>query len=697
MKRALIVFLILTIILTGTLKNTSYGEGLYDKKLEEAILIVKELFDISDEYDEFNSFVSTSDDEVYFYLSWQDTREELDIINVNLDGNGKIRSYNKYPSRYKEPEQKLPTYTKKEAEEFALEFVGKIDPDIGKTIRLATDNNPLIANELNYNFNYHRYINDIPYYQNSISVSVNKYTGQITSYYANWDYKIEFPKPKGIISNEDAIKFYESGIGLKPIFKENRYSPRPLADGNKWNHYLVYSPFETNKGIDAFTGEIVDSNYFGIYFNERIAKEMDSGVMGLTPVEQEAVDKLSGFLEVEALEKKAREILKIGKDFEIANKYLQKSYKNSDDYVWYMYFQRQIEEEKYEYFDVGIDAKTGEILSFYKMPDYHKDNIPKLSIEKALGIAKEYIKSMQPDKFNKIEYIKKPVEDNQLTYYFQFTRTLDDVYVEDDSISVGVDRVSGDIYSYNLNWYKGELPPTDELIPVEKAYETLWREVGMELNYIQLFDYTKSGETKSEVKLVYSLSNEKPSTISGITGELLDYSGEPFKEIKPIFYIDIDKSYAKDKIETLSQYGIGFEEQEFKPKDKIIQRDFIYLLWKSIHQYRTKEILEDEIYRDLISMGYIREDEINPEAPVTKEEAIKYIIRIMNLEKAASIQGIYKDIFPDSIDIEKGLIGYVNIAYGLKIVIGDDKGHIRPKYELNREDAANMIFNYLFN
>ncbi|WP_399326722.1 S-layer homology domain-containing protein [Tissierella sp.] len=41
--------------------------------------------------------------------------------------------------------------------------------------------------------------------------------------------------------------------------------------------------------------------------------------------------------------------------------------------------------------------------------------------------------------------------------------------------------------------------------------------------------------------------------------------------------------------------------------------------------------------------------------------------------------------------------GYINIAYGLKIITGDGKGNINPKYELNREDTANMIYNYIFN
>ena len=39
----------------------------------------------------------------------------------------------------------------------------------------------------------------------------------------------------------------------------------------------------------------------------------------------------------------------------------------------------------------------------------------------------------------------------------------------------------------------------------------------------------------------------------------------------------------------------------------------------------------------------------------------------------------------------------MNIAYGLKIVSGDETGNIKAKYELKREDAASMIYNYLFN
>ena len=55
-----------------------------------------------------------------------------------------------------------------------------------------------------------------------------------------------------------------------------------------------------------------------------------------------------------------------------------------------------------------------------------------------------------------------------------------------------------------------------------------------------------------------------------------------------------------------------------------------------------------------------------------------------------------KYIFKDTGDISPGLKGYISIAYGLKIVEGSN-GYLNPKQELNREDGANLIYNYLFN
>ena len=161
-------------------------------------------------------------------------------------------------------------------------------------------------------------------------------------------------------------------------------------------------------------------------------------------------------------------------------------------------------------------------------------------------------------------------------------------------------------------------------------------------------------------------------------------------------YNDIDKSYAKEKINILAQYGIALPGEEFKPKEKITQRDFLYLLAKANSPYFEIDGSKDKLYSYLINLGIVKEEEKNPNKIVTKEEGIKYIIRALKYDKIADVSEIYKDLFKDTKDIAPKLKGYAAIAYGLNIVEGSN-GYLKPKAELKREDAANMIYNYLFN
>ena len=111
---------------------------------------------------------------------------------------------------------------------------------------------------------------------------------------------------------------------------------------------------------------------------------------------------------------------------------------------------------------------------------------------------------------------------------------------------------------------------------------------------------------------------------------------------------------------------------------------------------RSSETDIDEVYRSLISQNIIKEEEENRERAVTKEEAVKFVIRAKNYEKIAQIPDIYADIFNDGADIDPDLKGYLTLAYGLKIINGDGTDNIRPKYELSREDAASIFYNYMF-
>lgn len=687
------------IILTGLIPSATFAENTNDKKTETVVVKVKELFNISDKYDEFTSNLSSYDGMTYLYLNWVDTTGKLNNINVNVDIEGNIISYDSYPPVYKEPSGKLPKYSKTEAQKLVMDFIQKVDSTIANEIKSINENDMDYYQDTNYYFSFARYVNDIVFPQNTVSISFNKYTGEINSYNTNWDRKLEFPSPDKKLSLDKGKEAFKSQIGIHPIFKIRGYYHRDEKDTiNK--HYLAYSTIISNAGIDAFTGEKVNIDYYGAY-NDREAKAMDNEVKeesGLTTAEMESLDKLSGLLDEETAEKKAREMFNIESSFVTVRKNLYESYKNPGEYNWYMYFVKEISKDKSQYIDITIDAKTGEVLNFYKSIDYNPDAKPTVNREKALDIAKEYIKDIQPNKVMEIELMDDAnIEEDQVSYFFQFNRKQDGIYVESDRVNVAIDAVSGEVYSYTLEWYNGKLPLKDNLIPLDNAYEILWDRIGLELKYIKIFKYDRIEGEQSEIKLVYALKQDKPSIISGTTGELLDYNGEPYVERKPISYNDIEDSYAKDKIKNLAQYGVGFNEETFKPKEKIKQKDFIYLLWKSLNPYRIENISEEKIYNEFINLGYMKEEEKNPEKIVIKEEGVKYILRIMKLDKVAEIEGIYKDIFKDEKDISEELKGYINIAYGLKIISGDNAGSIKPKYELKREDAASMVYNYMFN
>lgn len=704
-KKATILLIVLTMIFTSLVPSFSYGEKQYGKKLEEVILKTKKLFEITSEYDKFNSNISEYDGRTIFNLSWQDSKKKLGNINITADIDGNIISFDNYVDDYNRVENKVPKYSRDQAQEIAMSFINKVSPDI-KAIKLSEDTGLDNLNDVFYNFTYFRYVDEIKYREDTININVNKYTGEVSNYYVNWDRDIEFPSTDKIIEMERAKTLFKEKIGLKLLYKINREDYRPIDMGSVENeYYLAYSVIEPDKGIDALTGEKINVNYYGPYYgNEGMGGEA-AVENDISPEEQESIDQLKNILSEEKAQEKARQAIGIDDDYKLQDQNLYKSYKNSTDYIWDMYFVNENKDNDSPNVNIGIDAKTGELLSFYKNLEQNSKGKDTISKERALELARIYLDKQIPDKKDKIEliddmnnYIDLNIEPK--IYNFRFIRKEKEVYVEDDNIYIGLDAVSGDIVSYSIDWYKGEFPNKDSIISIDEAYKILWKEIGLELMYVKVQNENISSNTLDKdnavVKLAYMLNSDKPSIIDAKTGDILDYSGKPYKEMKAISYNDIENSYARDKIKTLAKYGIGLKGESFLPKEKIKQGEYISLLWKSIEQNRFEELSQEELYNRFIRSGYMLENEKNPDAIVTKAESVKYIIRIMNLEEVAKLQGIYKDIFKDQSEIEQGFKGYINLAYGLKILNGNGTGNINPKAELKREDAANIIYNYIF-
>ena len=694
MKRKIAFLLALTMFLTIIPLN-SFAQN-YDKQLKKAIVRSKELFNIGSEYDEFRQEVSTREGQVLFYLNWSDSKGKLGNVNVTITEDGTVTSFSKWKPRYDEQRPQLPKISKEEGLKTAEDFIKKVSPKFADSIKYIDVQEPLNIYSDGYNYYFIRTENGIPYYNNNINIYIDNSTGEVKDYYTYWDMDLVFPDKEDIISLEKAQGLYEEKIGLDLLYKTNYID-------KKTKTYLAYGPLNANLGINAKNGEVVPLNdYYGIYEKSTDMGGMGSGVReNLSPDEQEAVEGISGLISKEEAEKIARDILELDSEYKLRDANLYSNWRNPNEYNWNMDFVKKIK-DNYFYTNISINAKTKKLLSFYKDDPIDPEEKPKYDKEKALEIAKEYIKKVSPDKLDLIEldkgyYWVEPIteQDPQRIYRFQFNRKIDNAYVEDEGISIMVDGVNGKVREFRIAWNDIEFPSKDNVIPVEKAYDILFKDIGMELKYIYPDRYEEVIKEKKEAILVYGLKSDKPANIDANTGTLLNYRGEPYKKQTTISYNDIDNSYAKDKIKILAQYGIALPDEEFKPKEKITQRDFLYLLAKASTPYMDIDSSEENLYNTLINSGIIKENEKAPEKIVTKEEGIKYIIRALKYDKIADLTEIYKDIFKDTKDIDPKLKGYVSIAYGLKIVEGSN-GNLNPKAELKREDGANMIYNYLF-
>ncbi len=199
---------------------------------------------------------------------------------------------------------------------------------------------------------------------------------------------------------------------------------------------------------------------------------------------------------------------------------------------------------------------------------------------------------------------------------------------------------------------------------------------------------------------MYALAPNIPLYIDAISGNIVYKSGEEYVEPKKVSYTDIEGHFAEKEIKVLADFDIYLEGTEFRPNEAILQKEFLTLLSKSLNYYgpviteKSTKAEIDEFYAYLVRDGIIREAEIAPDSAVTREEAVKYIIRALKYDKVADIKGIFQVSFKDSGSISEDLYGYVAIASGLGIIKGDGS-NFRPKKNTTRGEAAVMIYNYL--
>lgn len=722
--KKIIAFVISAIMLFAAMMPMQ-GLAAEDQGFEKAIEAVKAKIDIPDNFifDKNFNVYTTEDGKRIWNLSWNSKDEMEGGINVRVDDNGIIYGYDRYKYYDYNNRKKLPKISRQEAVRNAEAFISRVNPDIASKIKLVENPNSSLM-EYSYYFNFVRIEKGVPFYENNVSVSVDRDSGEVLSYYYNWYDGITFPAPYKAISQEAAEKAYKEKMGLKLIYKA-------AYDEDGVRVYPAYVPsYSDSFAIDALTGEMIKLapayrfyDYGGMggnaYYQMKSAESANQEVK-LSPEEEEAAEEASKIISRDEAEKTAREldILGLTSDYKLNYSWLSRAWPERDSFLYNLEFVKESNgtEKGYSYISVTLNAVTRELRGFYTSMPYYENDVPKYDEEYARKAAEDFLKKMHPDKFSETvfedtgdENIIYPLSDEKpRAYYFTYTRYVNGIAFPENSLTVGFDAVYGKILSFSMNWFdKAEFPAVSKSASPDKAYETLFGQVGLELQYKLVYDEESYGKAYANpvdirnIKLVYSVKYDKPRCFDPDTGEMLDYNGKPYKEIKPAEYTDIAGHYAEKQIKVLAEYGVALEGDKFRPDESITQKDFLELLSKTISYYygpyvksssSDKEI--ESLYNFMIREGIVKEGEKAPDSAISKEESVKFIIRALKFDKVADIKGIYNCTFKDADKINPDLIGYVAIAQGLKIVNGSN-GFFNPKAKLTRAQAAIIIYNYL--
>lgn len=232
-------------------------------------------------------FYPKSDEEPSDYLAelsfiFNKGGENEYTAHVALDAkSGKLMRYSAYDYILYSGEIKAPDISNEVALKSATEFMASYTPYYSDKVKV--DNRDL-NNGSKYNFNFVRYENDIPYYNNSISVSVNSQNGLISSFYYDWDDTLTFEATDGILSMENAQNFFNQNIGLETVYAYDYTSSDEgvvtlCYRAKQVGSFMLSAKTGELTNINLDTEAVMPTDISGHYAEDKITALINAGVI----------------------------------------------------------------------------------------------------------------------------------------------------------------------------------------------------------------------------------------------------------------------------------------------------------------------------------------------------------------------------------------------------------------------------------
>lgn len=708
-----------------------------DVGLQTALTTVKKRVTIPEELDEFEYDTSESYKTKTYNFTWHNKNDPAKGIEVSVVGEI-ITYYNCYDYNKNSSNAGFAKLTNDQITAKAEEYVYRLDPSFKDKVKFEIGN--LGINNDRVTVNFTRYENNVRVSRNGGSVTIDKNTGELYSFSADWWDNATFDSPKTAKTEKEIEEAYKSLCRLTPYYKiSTDYTT------NEKTVRIVYEP-DFCEEINAFTGkkstiwedmdkaegrryysnydavaEVAEdaaadtaagADYDGISFTESEMKKIEIDKSLITP--EKAFEQL-----------KNDKIAALTDDYEIKSYYLssdeglpsddpmplaaedtdsaKKEEKEPEYYLSITFGVKSSLKEKftgYQNVSVEINAKTGKVESLSK---YSKTgDLPKLDVTKAKAISDNVAKTYGKDiisayKSNRDNTAPVSTWGDKNQYYetsreFNYNRYVHGIPVFGDNIYVTVDS-EGTVTSYRYNHTEDVSFPSSDILTPEEAFDKLYTQQKFELYYDGWI--TKDGKVKTY--LIYKMDGFH---LNAKSGKLCNWNGTDMTEIidtRKIKYTDIKDIPQEKAILELQRHGAMLsEDKKFRPNENIEREEFIGLLNSALNGYYSYAIAVNPGYEEVLVMEDVAEGSETEKATskyITRTEAAVIFTSNCGFGNYTELKGIFKTPFSDVKSSDEN-IGAIAIAYAKGFLKGED-GKFNGSKNITRAEAAQIIYDYI--
>ncbi len=707
MKRVLTLALAAALLAAVTLPSAA--EETPDSRLAKVTQAVKSTLDLDTEgFENFDSGVS-EDLTPYWDLNW---RSEGRSLTISALEDGTILSLYRWENEVRPAGERydFPTFPDRDdgaSKALARDFLDRVLRP-GETVELKDPQDHLDVSEHSWSGTI--VLNGLP---SPLSYSISVKDGRVERFNRDVPETVYInslvggvPSPEASADKEEAAKAL--------LEKQTLRLEYVLEKPGGTRAVLRYVPEDVHSFcVDAKTGELIDLTelaeklYGNSAANDSAAAkaEMSADEAGLTEAEQAGIRELEGVLAKEALDKAVRAESAYGlRGYALTSAVYQKDSGEKGGVSCTLRYARTENGERLTR-SVTVDAKTGEVQGVWSSAPWGREK--QVTEDEALEAAQDFLKRRYPDRaltlYQKDSSLVPWRTAGRADWQFSFAQEVNGLPFRSNSIYVGIDSVDGSVCSLSSRWE--EAPSFEDpsaAVTMETAlsawagtYETVlaYRQVPQALNKADpiqarlleeemLFSYA--------LRLTYAL--ERAETYEGVDGK----TGRPIpperNDIREaLAYTDLTGSSAKEDIEKLARYGVGFASEQFRPSKRLTQWELVALLYSLQGPAQVPEAVEkdgrEDAYYAAYRMGALRPEDRDDGAVLTRSALVKILLDAAGYGPAARLSGVYTAAYTDLSAVPAGELGYAAMAQALGMAAGTYAGDRAA----TRSEAASML------